>query len=235
MYSDPLEEYRGKTAVITGGTNGNLGPIMSQALRDIGMQVYSLDLPEYDVRNSEDIRRFLFSYPEIPCLLINNAAIDNPPTGNGGFWERWDEIIDVNLKGVKLCTQIIGRCMTMENGGGLVINVGSIMADCAANWHNYPDGFDKPVAYGMSKAGCEPLVRNITARYAHMKLRACTIAFGPVDTGKFVEPFRSKIMQSLPLGRFVSKQSVIETLFYVMRCPEFAGQKVLCDAGYGCR
>jgi 3-oxoacyl-[acyl-carrier protein] reductase len=234
MYKDPLYRYNKKSAVITGGTNGNLGPIMAQALRDIGMTVYSLDLPEYDVRKSDDIRKFIISCEISPVLLINNAAIDNPPSGNGGFWENWDEIIDVNLKGTKLCTQIIGRQMR-STGGGLVVNVGSIMADCAANWHNYPEGFDKPVGYGMSKAACEPLVRNITARYEILNLRACTIAFGPVDTGKFTEPFKSKILKSLPLGRFVSAQSVIETLFYVMRCPEFAGQKVLCDAGYGCR
>lgn len=223
-------KYAGELAIVTGGTNGNLGPIFTETLQRIGMEVFSLDLPDYDVTKSDDIRRAMIKAGRTPKVLVNNAAIDNPPTGSGGYWENWDKIIDVNLKGAKLCSQIFGRSMKLMNNGGVIINVSSIMGNVAADWHNYPDGFEKPGAYNVSKAALIHLSKSMQGQFGKNGLRCCSISFGPVDTGKFQEPFKSKMLERLPLRRFISKDSVQATLIFALSCPEFAGQQVLVDA-----
>ena len=226
-------DYRNQLAVVTGGSNGNLGPIFTRTLKGIGMDVCCLDLPDYDVRNSDDIRRAVIT-AGVPAVLVNNAAIDNPPTGNGSYWGSWDEIMEVNLKGTKLCSQIIGRHMMLERGGGLIVNVCSIMGFVAADWHNYPDGFEKPGAYNVSKAAIMHLSKSMQGQFGQDGLRCVPIAFGPVDTGKFSEPFKGRMLERLPMGEFLTEEDVRETLLFALRCPHLAGAPVLVDAGYTC-
>ena len=69
----------------------------------------------------------------VPTVLINNAAIDSPPSSppeeNGPFEEypesSWDKVMSVNLKGVHLCCQVFGGAMALE-GRGSIINISSI-------------------------------------------------------------------------------------------------------------
>jgi NAD(P)-dependent dehydrogenase (short-subunit alcohol dehydrogenase family) len=221
-----------KLAVVTGGTNGNLGPIISDELRKMGYVVHSYDLPN-DVRDEESISDFNAKMPGTPSVIVNNAAIDNPPTGAGGYWNDYEGIIDVNLLGAVRIVREFLPYMVKE-GGGVVINIGSIMGNVAADWRNYPEGFRKPVAYGLSKAALIQFSRSLTMEYGRQGIRSVCMAFGPVDTGKFTEPFKSNILRNLPLGRFVSEQSVRASIRYAVECPELAGQQVLCDAGYTC-
>ena len=222
-----------KIAIVTGGRNGNLGPIIVDELKKMGYRVFIIDLPEYDVTSDKSINQAYSDCPGIPSVIINNAAIDNPPTGKGGFWSNQKEIIDVNLLGAVRVSAIFSHYM-MQHGGGIIINIGSIMGNVAADWRNYPEGFRKPVAYGLSKAGLIQLSRSLTMEYGNKGIRSVCMAFGPVDTGKFKEPFKSNILRNLPLGRFVSKESVRASIRYAIECPELAGQQVLCDAGYTC-
>ena len=224
---------REEIAVVTGGRNGNLGPIIVDELERMGYRVFIIDLPEYDIRQYLPLVKALDACPGVPSIIVNNAAIDNPPTGKGGFWSDMDDIINVNLLGATRVCEAFVPAMA-NKGRGLVINIGSIMGNVAADWRNYPEGFRKPVAYGLSKAGLIQLTRSLTMEYGNKGIRSVCMAFGPVDTGKFKEPFKSNILRNLPLGRFVSKESVRASIRYAVECPELAGQQVLCDAGYTC-
>jgi NAD(P)-dependent dehydrogenase (short-subunit alcohol dehydrogenase family) len=115
---------------------------------------------------------------------------------------------------------------------GLVVNVGSIQGFIGADWRNYPEGFEKPVAYNTSKAGLIQLSRSIAVQYGRYGIRAVTIAFGPFDNGKFDPEFKDKFLRNVPLERIVSRESLAATLRYVIQCPELTGQTILVDAGY---
>jgi NAD(P)-dependent dehydrogenase (short-subunit alcohol dehydrogenase family) len=225
---------RGKPiAVVTGGKNGNLGPIISNELKRLGYRVFALDLPDYDISKQDYVDLFKLDLPGIPKLIVNNAAIDNPPTGKSGYFSNYEQILDVNLMGALRVINTFIPDM-IGNGGGVIINIGSIMGNVAADWRNYPTGFRKPVAYGLSKAALIQLSRSLTMEYGNKNIRSVCCAFGPVDTGKFKEPFRSNILRSIPTGRFISEKSVRATIRYAVECPELAGQQILCDGGYTC-
>ena len=69
----------------------------------------------------------------VPHALINNAALDSPPNApaeeNGPFEtypeSSWDRIMQVNVKGTVLCSQVVGGQMA-KAGRGSIVNISSI-------------------------------------------------------------------------------------------------------------
>jgi NAD(P)-dependent dehydrogenase (short-subunit alcohol dehydrogenase family) len=194
------------------------------------MEVLSFDLPLYDVRTVKVPGSII---TKIPFVLINNAAIDIPPgAAAGGFWGRIEDIIDINLIGaVRMCQLVIPR-MIMEGTNGLIINIGSILGNVAADWRNYPEGWDKPLGYNLSKAGLIQLSRSITVQFGRYGIRAVTLAFGPYAPGIKDERFKAKFMENIPMQHMVEKESLQAALRFALHCPSFAGQQVLVDGGY---
>ena len=122
-------DVAGKVVVITGVT-GQLGSIYAEALLSRGARVFGIDLVARDSCDSFTKRygdNFAYFHADITCktaikdalavcldrfsnvhCLINNAAIDSPPSSNAaenGPFETypeasWDKVIGVNLKGV---------------------------------------------------------------------------------------------------------------------------------------
>jgi 3-oxoacyl-[acyl-carrier protein] reductase len=69
-------------------------------------------------------------------ILINNAAIDSPPGSNASFFGNFDEIMAVNISGaVNMCKAVIPGMI--ENGGGVIVNIGSIQGNIGADYRNY--------------------------------------------------------------------------------------------------
>lgn len=224
-----LFDLSGKKALVTGGS-GQLGPIWIETLRGAGCIVYEIDLPWSDVRDKAQIRDVVGAWGAMD-IIVNNAAIDNPPDSGASFFGNCSEIVDVNLLGaINVCEVFIP--LMIENGGGIVVNIGSIMGSIGADWRNYPEGFEKPVGYNLSKAALVQLSRSITVQYGRYNVRSVTIAFGPYDGGKLKQEFLGKFLPNVPLKRTISKESLQASLLYACCCPELAGQQVLVDGGY---
>lgn len=151
----------------------------------------------------------------VPHILVNNAGIDSKPNGaadqNGPFetypQKYWDEIIDVNLTGVMLCSQVVGTRMAAE-GRGSIINVGSIYGMVSPNQALYAyrekrDGvpFFKAVSYAASKSGLLNLTRYVATYWAHKNVRCNLISFGGVKTGSFDKEFIDAFLERVPMGR----------------------------------
>jgi NAD(P)-dependent dehydrogenase (short-subunit alcohol dehydrogenase family) len=216
-------------AIVTGGNNGLLGPIWVETLvRDYNVAVY--DLPEWDIMNDKDIKDFTDLW-DSPSVLVNNAAIDNPPGSEASFFGNFDKIMDVNINGAARMAKAVIPLM-IKNGGGVIINIGSIQGRIGADWRNYQNGFEKPCGYNCSKAAMEQLTRSIAVQYGRYNIRSVCIAFGPYNGGKLSETFLDKFLNNVPLGRTISKESLQKTLMYAIECPELTGQTILVDGGY---
>src|SRR3990172_1993267 len=221
----------GKVAIVTGGS-GRLGPIWIETLESAGAKVRVLDLPAYDVSKLDQVYEFQQMLPAdfVPTIVVNSAAIDNPPGSQASFFGNAERILEVNLLGSVNVTKVFMPGM-VRAGGGVFVNIGSIMGSIGADWRNYPENFEKPVAYNLSKAALVQLSRSITTQYGRYNVRGVTIAFGPFDAG-LTEEFKEKFLKNMPLGRMISEESVRAALLFAVSCPEFAGQQVLIDAGY---
>ena len=219
-----LFDLGGKTALVTGGKHGLLGPIWVETLKEAGAEVDIYDLPENDVR----LTTFLKKYD----ILVNNAAIDNPPGSAASFFGNFNEIMDVNINGAaNMCMNVIPKMI--RAGGGVVVNIGSIMGYGGADHTNYEGNFEKPCAYNISKWALRGLAKSITTQYGRYNIRSVTISFGPYDAGKLDAEFLKRFNRRVPLNRTISKESLKMSLLYACCCPELAGVDWRIDAGLG--
>ncbi|HEV7286896.1 MAG TPA: SDR family oxidoreductase [Kaistia sp.] len=151
----------------------------------------------------------------VPHILVNNAGIDSKPNGsaeqNAPFenypQKYWDEIIDTNLTGVMLTSQVVGSRMA-EAGRGSIINVGSIYGLVSPNQALYAyrekrDGvpFIKAISYAASKSGLVNMTRYLGTYWAQKKVRVNLISFGGVKTANFDKEFIEAFLERVPMNR----------------------------------
>jgi NAD(P)-dependent dehydrogenase (short-subunit alcohol dehydrogenase family) len=222
-----------KVAVVT-GTSGNLGPIWVETLNKLGYTVFGIDLPKYDVSSLKSVAiaaRECVQNIGSPEVIVNNAAVDNPPGSDASFFGNFERIMAVNLTGAINVTRCFLPDMIL-NQKGLIVNIGSIQGNIGADYRNYPEDFEKPVAYNCSKAALIQLSRSIAVQYGRFNIRSVTLSFSAYDGGKLKPDFLGKFLKNVPLRRTISRESLEASLIYAINCPELTGQQILCDAGY---
>jgi NAD(P)-dependent dehydrogenase (short-subunit alcohol dehydrogenase family) len=104
-------------------------------------------------------------------ILVNNAAIlgENGPLLEISQ-EVWDRVIGVNLTGVFICSQVVGRVMAQARSGN-IINIGSTNSFVPQ---------PRCVAYGAAKAAIISVTISLAEDLAHYGIRANCIAPGPI-------------------------------------------------------
>ena len=230
-----LFDLTGKTALVIGG-EGNLGPIWMETLRQAGADAYSLGLPWFDFAEILQINEAVAEYFRLvitpPDIIICNAAIDTPPTKTEArFFDDLEKTIQVNLIAhARIVEQFLPRMI--ENGGGVIVLIGSIMGSVAADYRNYSGGFEKPMAYNLSKCALQQMARSLTVQYGRQGIRAVCPGFGPYISKKLPEDFLEKITSKIPTGKTVSKEDLQRTLLYAVCCDGLAGENWLVDGGY---
>ena len=222
----------GQTAIVTGGS-GNLGPIWVEALHEIGVRVCHFGLPVYDIRSANQIEKFINAMFHKPDILINNAGIDNPPGTDAKIFKNWDEILDVNLTGAKNMIKAVLPGM-VDRGKGHIINIGSMYGMVSPDQSLYPDDFEKPAAYSVSKAGLLHLTRLIAAHFGKYGVRCNCLTLGPVYSDSHDSEFRKKMHARIPLGHMAYKQDLKRALWGVLMADYANGANFLHDGGYTC-
>ena len=105
----------------------------------------------------------------------NNAGVFPDADGSPGDTPEdvFDQVIDINLKGVFLgCKYAIPALL--RSGGGSIINTASFVAVVGAA--------TSQIAYTASKGGVLAMTREIAVEYARQGIRANALCPGPVDT-----------------------------------------------------
>jgi len=150
-------------------------------------------------------------------VLVNNAAIndkvedwdpaaDEPDVMNYPI-DAWRHVLDVNVTGVFLSSQIFGASM-VGAASGSIINIASTYALVGPDPSLYerPDGrrdFLKSPAYPTSKAAVIGLTRYLATAWGAHGVRVNALAPGGVENGQepfFVERYASRT----PLGRMAA-------------------------------
>ena len=259
---------KGDNVVVLTGISGQLGAQYSRALLDAGARVVGLDLnrgpavediiaafPESflycdaDITSEENLRAALSTTREAfgePTVLVNNAAIDSPPSApaeeNGPFESypraSWDRVLDVNITGTYLPCQVFGAAMA-EAGYGSIINVSSIYGVVSPDQSIYEyrhargETFYKPVAYSVSKSAILNLTRYLAVYWARKSVRVNTLVIAGVEHGQDAE-FLAAYNARIPVGRMARETDYIgPVLFLASRASEYmTGSELVIDGGW---
>lgn len=159
-------------------------------------------------------------------ILVNNAGIYERIPLRYLTEADWDRVLDLNLKGVFLCSQVVGLKM-VEQGEGRIINIASI-----GGLKPFPDS----IPYCISKAGVIMLTRCLALALAPT-VQVNAIAPGAIGLPRdFSEKGREAIRRRTPMERFGEPEEVAEAVVFLATCTDFlTGQILPLDGGLSLR
>lgn len=243
-------DLQGKSALVTGASKGigagiarKLGALgcdvavnynsdpsgaeqVAEAIRSEGRAAFPV---QASVGDSAQVQRMFdavlgrFSSLDI---LVNNAGMQVWSPLLDLREEDWDRVIDTNLKGCFLCTQLAGRHMK-ERGGGRIINIGSGCNRVA---------FPNLVSYTASKGGMEQFTKVAAAELGEYGITVNCVAPGAIlieRTKHEAEDYAGQWSRLTPMGRVGHPRDVAEAVaFLCTDAAEFvSGQTLMVDGG----
>lgn len=182
----------------------------------------------------------------VPYGLVNNAGLDSPPDASGlenGPFETypekaWDEVMEVNSKGVFLCCQLFGGAMASA-GSGSIVNICSIYGICSPDQSLYEyrreegDTFFKPVAYAASKSSLLNLTRYLATYWGASGVRVNTVTFGGVFNNQD-DRFLRNYQRRVPLGRMARVDEYNGAIIFLLSdaASYMTGSNLTIDGGW---
>ncbi|HYI94012.1 MAG TPA: SDR family NAD(P)-dependent oxidoreductase [Bryobacteraceae bacterium] len=195
-------------------------------IRQIGRQAIVI---QANVGVSSDVSRMFESifetFPKL-SILVNNAGVQTWKALLDLEEAEWDRVIDTNLKGTFLCTQLAARHMK-DNGGGSIINLGSGCNKVA---------FPHLVDYTASKGGIEMFTKVAAAELGRHQIRVNCVAPGAVEIERTKEEagdYAGTWAKLTPLGRVGQPVDVARMVaFLASDATDFiTGQTIWVDGG----
>jgi NAD(P)-dependent dehydrogenase (short-subunit alcohol dehydrogenase family) len=166
-------------------------------------------------------------------VLINNAGItrDGLTTrikeGQPLFMsdDKWDAVLDVNLKGTWLCCQLAAVPM-IEQGYGRIVNTASIAALGNIGQANY----------AASKAGIIGLTKTLALEFARYGIGVNCVAPGGVKTSmieSIPEKIIERLIQGIPFRRFAEPEEIAAVHLFLAseQAAYITGQTLFVDGG----
>jgi NAD(P)-dependent dehydrogenase (short-subunit alcohol dehydrogenase family) len=224
MNSKDLFSLKDRTAIVTGGGRG-LGEQIAVAYADAGANVVvcsrnveacqeiseslkakgvrSLAL-KCDVSNPEEIQyvvdETMKEFGRID-ILVNNSGVSWGAPALEMPADKWDKVMNINLKALFLFSQAVGKIMK-EQRSGKIINIASI----AGLGGQDPSVMDA-IGYSTSKGAVITFTKDLAVKLAPYNIHVNAIApgFFPTKMAKGVLDYSGdKILERTPAGRFGS-------------------------------
>lgn len=192
-----MESLQGKTAMITGASSG-IGRVIAEKLAENGMNVALLARREErlkqiaqsinekskkicaiaiktDVTNAQDIEvafKQTIEKFEAVDVLVNNAGVITNSSFINGTIDEWEQMVEVNIKGVLYGIHAVLPHM-LERSKGHIVNMASV------------SGFEvtkRSAVYSSTKFAVRALSMGLEKELARTGVRVTNISPGMVDT-----------------------------------------------------
>src|SRR5699024_10708350 len=129
--------------------------------------------------------------------------------------DEWDEIMDVNLKGLVFATQTFAKRMIEQEREGSIINISSVSSTTPLS---------KVFTYSASKAGVNNVTQFLAREFAPHGIRVNGIipGFFPAEQNRKIlsEEQDASIIHHTPMNRFGDPEELQGAAFYLDSCRE---------------
>jgi len=159
-------------------------------------------------------------------VLVNNAGITKDNLLIRMKAEDWDDVLDVNLKGVFLCTKAVARGM-MKKKYGKIINIASVVGVIG----NAGQG-----NYSASKAGVIGFTKSMARELASRGIRVNAIAPGFIKTDMtdiLKDEVKNEMIRNIPLNSFGTPKDISNLVNFLAseESDYITGQVINIDGG----
>lgn len=223
-------EFEGQVVLVTGGARG-IGQAVAEQFARKGARIVIADVSlesaektaqeleaagtrsmaiKLDVsRSDEVVKAFEEIIKEFGKLdiLVNNAGITRDALLLRMKEEDWDSVIDINLKGVFLCSREAVKIMGKQRYGRIV-SIASVVAFM---------GNPGQANYSASKAGIIGLTKTIAREYAKRGITVNAVAPGFIATAMTAalnENIKEEMLKSIPVGNFGTAEDVAHAVLF---------------------
>lgn len=163
-------------------------------------------------------------------ILINNAGLTKKHPAENFPLEDWHQIIQINLTGVFLFAQKVGKVM-LDQEKGSIINVSSIASKQALT---------DSIAYAASKGGVNMLTKTFATEWAERGVRVNAIAPAYIETPlvKAIKDhradFATDIMNRTPMKRMGDPKEIVgSAIFLASNASSYiTGETIFIDGGW---
>ncbi len=245
-----MSRFEGKAAIVTGASRGigreialhlaNEGAKVAvnysgskdkadevvEIIKNAGGEAFAI---QADVSNPDSVKNMIdetiATFGSID-ILVNNAGITRDNLLMRMKEDEWDDVININLKGVFLCTKGVTRQM-MRQRAGKIVNVASIVG---------VSGNPGQANYVAAKAGVIGLTKTTAKELATRNINVNAVAPGFITTDMtetLSEDVQKQMLANIPLGKLGSPENVAKTVLFLLSddAAYITGQTIHVDGG----
>jgi 3-oxoacyl-[acyl-carrier protein] reductase len=224
-------DFKGQVALVTGGARG-IGKTIAENLAKKGVSLAIADVSaesagetarelaslgvktsalRLDVSKSDEVVKafeaVVSGFGRLD-IVVNNAGITKDGLVLRMKEEDWDAVININLKGVFLCSKEAVKVMVKQKYGR-IINIASVVAFM---------GNPGQANYSASKAGIVGLTKTVAREYASRGITVNAVAPGFIATAMtdaLAENVKQEMLKSIPVGKFGSVDDVANAVAFL--------------------
>jgi len=247
-------KLKGKVAIITGASRGigkGIAEVFAEEGADVAVNYVASAQAAEDVaawirskgRRAITVKADVAKRAEVEAMmdktwkelgpvdiLVNNAGIETIVPFLELSDDQWTRLVDVNLRGDWLCSQVFCKRAVAEGRKGNIVMIGSIQAAKVLPGRTH---------YAPTKLGLEALTRNMSAEMTPLGIRVNCVHPGLIDTDMTEWVMKSPdilpiVLAQISLGRAGQPREIgtVVAFFASDEASYLTGQSIHVDGGW---